>query len=58
MGAELITEVEQGTRFCNAFDELRNYLRVHVTDGEQPSASGRREIFVKRWSALMTELAS
>ena len=49
---------ESASRFCNAFDELRNYLRAHVTDGEQPSASGRREIFVKRWSALMTELAS
>ncbi|MCH7970405.1 MAG: IS6 family transposase [Chloroflexi bacterium] len=49
---------ESASRFCNAFDELRNYLKVRGTDGEQNSASIRRGIFAKRWSTLMTELAS
>jgi transposase-like protein len=29
---------ESASRFCNAFDELRKYLRVHATDGEQVPA--------------------
>ena len=49
---------ESASRFCNAFDELRNYLRVRAVDGQQVSASGRREIFTDRWSTLMTELSA
>jgi putative transposase len=49
---------ESASRFCTAFDELRNYLRVHAVDGQQVSASGRREIFTDRWSTLMTELST
>jgi transposase-like protein len=49
---------ESASRFCTAFDELRNYLRVHAVDGQQVSASGRREIFTDRWSTLMTELSA
>ena len=49
---------ESASRFCTAFDELRNYLRVHTVDGQQVSASGRREIFTDRWSTLMTELSA
>ncbi|HIM60465.1 MAG TPA: IS6 family transposase [Dehalococcoidia bacterium] len=49
---------ESASRFCNAFDELRNYLRVHATDGEQVPADVRRKIFTDKWSTLMTELAA
>ena len=49
---------ESANRFCTAFDELRNYLRVRSVDDEPIAASGRREIFTGRWSALMTELAA
>ena len=49
---------ESASRFCSAFDELRNYLRVRTVDGQQISASSRREIFTDRWSTLMTELSA
>jgi transposase-like protein len=49
---------ESASRFCSAFDELRNYLRVRSMDDEPIPASKRREIFTARWSALMTELAA
>jgi putative transposase len=49
---------ESASRFCNAFDELRNYLRVRSVGGEHVSASSRREIFTERWSTLMTELSA
>ncbi|MCH7972099.1 MAG: DDE-type integrase/transposase/recombinase, partial [Chloroflexi bacterium] len=49
---------ESASRFCSAFDELRNYLRVRLADDEPIPASRRREIFTARWSALMTELAA
>ena len=49
---------ESASRFCTAFDELRNYLRVHATDSEQLLASDRRKIFTDKWSARMTELSA
>ena len=49
---------ESASRFCNAFDELRNYLRIPALDGQQVSASSRREIFTDKWSTLMTELSA
>jgi len=49
---------ESASRFCTAFDELRNHMRVRPVDDEPMSASGRREIFAGRWSALMIELAA
>ena len=48
---------ESASRFCSAFDELRNYLRARSVDDAPIRASTRREIFTGRWSALMTELA-
>jgi transposase-like protein len=48
---------ESASRFCSAFDELRNYLRARSVDDEPVPASTRREIFTGKWSALMTELA-
>ena len=49
---------ESASRFCTAFDELRNYLRVQTADGQQISASSRRDIFTEKWSTLMTELSA
>jgi transposase-like protein len=49
---------ESASRFCTAFDEFRNYLRVPALDGKQASASSRRKIFTERWSTLMTELSA
>ena len=49
---------ESASRFCSAFDELRDYLRVSSVDFEPIPASSRREIFTGRWSALLTELAA
>ena len=49
---------ESASRFCTAFDELRNYLRVRGRDGEHVPANARRKIFTERWSTLMTELSA
>ncbi len=49
---------ESASRFCTAFDELRNYMRVRHADGKNVPAFNRRRIFTARWSALMTELAA
>jgi transposase-like protein len=49
---------ESASRFCTAFDELRNYLRVPTTSNQWISASSRRQIFSEKWSTLMTELSS
>ena len=47
---------ESASRFCTAFDELRNYLRNRSTGGEQVPADIQRENFTNKWSTLMTEL--
>jgi putative transposase len=52
------SKFESASRFCNAFDEFRNYLRVRSVGGEHVSASSRRDIFTERWSTLMTELSA
>ncbi|MBW8036766.1 MAG: IS6 family transposase, partial [Planctomycetes bacterium] len=44
---------ESASRFCNAFDELRNYLRVRSVGSEHVSMDVRRKIFTDRWSTLM-----
>ena len=49
---------ESASRFCNAFDELRKYLRVQSTDSEHVPADVRRKIFTCKWSTLMTELSA
>ncbi|MCI0835250.1 MAG: IS6 family transposase [Chloroflexi bacterium] len=48
---------ESASRFCTAFDELRNYLRVQSARGEHVPADVRRKLFTDRWSTLMTELS-
>jgi transposase-like protein len=49
---------ESASRFCTAFDKLRNYLRVRTTHGEHAPANARRKIFTNKWSTLMTELSA
>ena len=49
---------ESASRFCTAFDELRQYLRVPNSSVQRVSASDKRHIFSCRWSSLMTELAA
>jgi putative transposase len=39
-------------RFCCAFDELRNYFRLHSTLGEAASLSEQRRAFLDRLTAL------
>ena len=49
---------ESASRFCNAYDELRNYLKIRSTGGAPVPAEVRRKIFTDKWSTLMTELSA
>ena len=49
---------ESASRFCTAFDELRNYLRVTGSKRNGITAAERRTVFSARWSSLMAELAA
>ena len=51
-------QFESASRFCTAFDELRNYLRVQTAGSEHVPAGTRRKIFTSKWSTLMTELSA
>ena len=51
-------QFESASRFCTAFDELQNYLRVRSVGSEHVPADDRRKIFTERWSTLMTELSA
>ena len=51
-------QFESASRFCTAFDELRNYLRVQSTGSEHVPAEVRRKIFTSKWSTLMTEMSA
>ena len=48
---------ESASRFCTAFDELRNYLRVKRSGHKRTTSADRRQIFRTKWSALMAELS-
>ena len=50
--------MESAKRFCSAFEELRQYLRIRPPVGEQVSLSEKRRIFLARWQALATEMAA
>jgi putative transposase len=49
---------ESASRFCTAFDELRNYVRVADSNHGGPTAAEKRKVFRARWSTLMAELAA
>jgi hypothetical protein len=48
------TEARSQSR--TALDELRDYWRVHATDGQHVPADVRRKIFTDEWSTLRIEL--
>ena len=49
---------ESASRFCTAFDELRNYLRIRTTASRPVASSEKRRIFKQRWSTLMAVLSA
>ena len=51
-------QMESATRFCSAFEELRQYLRIPNNPGDHVSSSERPRIFGARWRSLMVELAA
>ena len=52
-------QMESATRFCSAFEELRQYLRISPRPGEpQVSLSERRRVFGARWQDLIVDLAA
>ncbi len=50
--------MESAKRFCAAFEELRQYLRIRPPNGKQVSLSERRRVFLARWQALTEEMAA
>ncbi len=50
--------MESAKRFCAAFEELRQYLRIRPPIGKQVSLSERRRVFLARWQALTAEMAA
>ena len=49
---------ESAARFCSAFDELRQYLRVRRRgEGHVPLAEQRR-LFTARWRSLIAEIVA
>ena len=51
-------QFESASRFCTAFDELRNYLKVQSAGSDHVSADVRRKLFTSRRSTLMAELSA
>ena len=49
---------ESASRFCTAFDELTNYLRVKSDSNDPGSAVVGRAQFIARWNTLINELAA
>ena len=50
--------MESAKRFCSAFEELRQYLRIRTPMGGRMSLSERRRVFLSRWQALTAEMAA
>jgi transposase-like protein len=50
--------MESATRFCSAFEELRQYLRFRPGPGQRAPLSERRRVFLARWQALIEEVAA
>ena len=49
---------ESASRFCTAFDELRQYLRVRRRWQRDPSLEEQRTMFLDRWRALIAGVAA
>ena len=39
---------ESASRFCNVFDELRNYLKIRSAINEHVPTEVRRKIFIEK----------
>ena len=48
---------ESASRFCSAFDELRQYFRVRRRGGAHVALTEQRRLFLTRWHSLISELA-
>ena len=48
---------ESASRFCAAFDELRQYFRVRRRGEGYVSLAEQRRLFLARWDLLIAELA-
>ena len=49
---------ESASRFCSAFDELREYFRVRRRGKGHVSLAEQRRLFLARWRSLIAELAA
>jgi len=49
---------ESASRFCSAFDELRDYFRVKRRGQPIVSLADQRKIFIDRWRSLAAEVAA
>ncbi len=49
---------ESASRFCSAFDEVRQYFRVRRRGGAHVAPTEQRRLFLTRWRSLITELAA
>ena len=49
---------ESASRFCAAFDELRQYFRVRRRGEGHVSLAEQRRLFLTRWRSLISELAA
>jgi len=55
-GMRKFKSLQAASRFCTAFDELRNYLRPRDKMKQTLSLSAQRTLFLERWSALKMAL--
>ena len=44
------------TRFCSAFDELRQYFRIRLRQGAHIPLGEQRRLFLTRWRSLIDEM--
>ncbi len=49
---------ESASRFCSAFDELRQYFRVRRRGDAHVSLAAQRRLFLARWRSLIAEAAA
>ena len=49
---------ESASRFCSAFDELRDYFRVTRRGQPTVSLADQRQTFIDRWRSLAAEVAA
>ena len=50
--------LESASRFCPAFDGLREYFRVRRRGDPNVSLAEQRRLFLTRWCSLIVEAAA